>query len=274
MKPFRKKIWDLHREVDGFLGEIFTQQKQLKYVADSRQHNFKITDKNQFLYSKKEHFSFFHLLETHKNQNPATCDLKVYQDLFVYSYIIDNLPRGSKILEIGGGESRVIEVLKNDYKFWNLDKLEGEGFGPKNIASSEGFIHIKDSIGNFSRNLPDNYFDLIFSISVIEHFPQSYEALSAIYNDMNRVLKKGAFSIHCIDSLRFSQRIWFHPFIFLLEEKLPEIDLTGYSNIILADEDLWVLSNYAYYTRWFSKTHKSIKNFGSPFSTNLIWQKK
>jgi hypothetical protein len=100
-------------------------------------------------------------------QVTSTCDLKVYQDLLIYSFIINNLTPGSRILEIGGGESRVIECLKRDYEFWNLDKLEGKGFGPKRLLNTDGFILVKDDIGNFSKKLPETYFDLVSEYCLI-----------------------------------------------------------------------------------------------------------
>ena len=65
--------------------------------------------------------------------NPLTDVLKKYQDLLVYYFILKYIPKGSKILEVGGGQSRILRRLKNDYECWNVDKLEGLGNGPKAI---------------------------------------------------------------------------------------------------------------------------------------------
>ncbi|MBK8551291.1 MAG: hypothetical protein IPL53_09635 [Ignavibacteria bacterium] len=35
-----------------------------------------------------------------------------------------------KILEIGGGDSRILKHFSKDFECWNLDKMEGLGNGP------------------------------------------------------------------------------------------------------------------------------------------------
>jgi hypothetical protein len=83
----------------------------------------------------------FTLMPIYQRQTLNSCDLKVYQDLFVYSFILENIPKGARILEVGGGESRIISCLKEDYEFWNLDKLEGQGQGPKiNYQNMKDFL--------------------------------------------------------------------------------------------------------------------------------------
>jgi hypothetical protein len=123
-----------------------------------------------FTYAKRSHFDEFgHLDRDLYGEKKALddCDLKVYQDLLVLSFIRDNLPQYSRILEVGGGESRLIKYLKSDYECWNLDKLEGRGLGPTSIDET-GFRLVRDYIGAFNQSLPV-LFDLVYSISVLEH---------------------------------------------------------------------------------------------------------
>ena len=43
--------------------------------------------------------------------HPAICDLKVYQDYITYLFITRNVPKGSRILEVGGGDSRILKFF-------------------------------------------------------------------------------------------------------------------------------------------------------------------
>src|SRR3546814_16911650 len=51
-------------------------------------------------------------------------------------------------------------------------------------------------MGSFAPELQDGYFDLAFSISVIEHIP--YKALDDFWRDHARVLASGGLAIHTI----------------------------------------------------------------------------
>lgn len=126
-------------------------------------------------------------------------DLKLLQDLCICNYIFTHIPTGSKILEIGGGNSRILSFFKDKYEVWNLDKFEGLGNGPK-IKSKDGTITtVHNYIGDFDNNIPKNYFDLVFSISVIEHINLTDNEHMNILNDIERILKPGGHSVHCID---------------------------------------------------------------------------
>jgi len=157
----------------------------------SSKHTKVLTPENfdGFTYSKLTHFQNFRMMPIYQKQTTATCDLKVYQDLFVHTFILENIPKGARILELGGGNSRIISCLKDDYEFWNLDKLEGQGHGPKGVAESEGFTLIRDYIGAFSKELPEHSFDFVYSISAMEHFSTDEKAMTDIFQDIDRLLK-------------------------------------------------------------------------------------
>lgn len=61
----------------------------------------KSLDFQDFTYSKRSHFNQFQRFGSYSKINPDSCDLKVYQDLLIYNFITKNLPKGSKLLEIG-----------------------------------------------------------------------------------------------------------------------------------------------------------------------------
>lgn len=121
--------------------------------------------------------------------------LKNVQDGYILkkTYLMNQ----KKILEIGGGESRVIKKLSQKNECWMLDKFEGANNGLIGVPEIENVKIVRDFMGNFSPELPDNYFDCVFSISVIEHI--NLEFFKSFFEDCARVLKPGGQMLHAID---------------------------------------------------------------------------
>jgi SAM-dependent methyltransferase len=126
-------------------------------------------------------------------------DLKLLQDLCVCDFIKKNIFQGAKVLEIGGGNSRILSYFKDYFEGWNLDKFEGIGAGPIGVSETDEYIVVQNYIGYFDQRLPERYFDLVFSISVMEHINDNDSILSKIVQDIDRILKPGGYSVHCID---------------------------------------------------------------------------
>jgi len=63
----------------------------------------------EFSYSRLSSFDLFRGLPFKSynvgDPDPAICDLKVYQDYPTYCFISRNVPKGSRVLEVGGGDS-------------------------------------------------------------------------------------------------------------------------------------------------------------------------
>lgn len=251
--------------------------------------NFLTPDKfNDFSYSKKHHLDLFSennydLKLYGKRIDFENCDLKVYQDLLTYSFIIQNIKPGSRILEVGGGKSRILEHFKNEYECWNLDKFEGLGNGPLEFET-DVIKTVVDLAGNFNKELDDDYFDLVFSISALEHSPiNDFVNYKNILTDMNRVLKKGGYSLHTIDQCAEDISgyedaedlvVWTNPVIeyFAVNQKtvnefIPLID-------VMKDPVLYGMSEKYYSENWQKVTGKSYSEFGMPFSYNFLWIKE
>lgn len=228
-----------------------------------------------FSYSKLSHFELFRGLPFQSynvgDPDPAICDLKVYQDYLVYCYIVRNIPKGSRILEVGGGDSRILKHFSGDYECWNADKCEGLGNGPIKFTSPHYRI-VYDYVGSFNPELPDSYFDFVFSISALEHTPEGQSTRVNVLKDMNRVLKPGCPSFHCFDSiLRPAGKSWVNgliPYLYAnapLQTKfvpLAEID---------RETDTYAMSRQAYEANWQPITKDSHEEFGRVFSINLLW---
>lgn len=103
----------------------------------------------------------------------------------------------SKVLEVGGANSRVLPALMANNEKWNLDEFKGSGNGPTIINAMEDVKLVRHNLGEFSSELPDSYFDIVFSISVIEHVPD--ELHDNFWRDHARILKPGGLGIHAVD---------------------------------------------------------------------------
>lgn len=121
--------------------------------------------------------------------------LKTIQDVIALDHI-KNL-NGKRIAEIGGGDSRVLPVLKENNHCFNIDEFKGLGQGPTLKTEIDGIENIYVNVGEFSSKLDDESFDVIFSISVIEHIPTNN--LNDFFLDSVRILKPGGTFIHLID---------------------------------------------------------------------------
>jgi SAM-dependent methyltransferase len=121
--------------------------------------------------------------------------LKIAQDLAVYRHVRDLT--GLDIGEIGGGNSRVLERLAKKNRCFNIEKFEGRDLGPAGSIALEGVKNINAYVGDFDALLPDESFDLVFSISVVEHVETA--SLDAFFQDSLRILRRGGRFLHAID---------------------------------------------------------------------------
>jgi ubiquinone/menaquinone biosynthesis C-methylase UbiE len=235
-------------------------------------------DFSQFTYSQTQHIALFakhnHELELFgKAMDPHLWSMKRYQDLLVFSFIKQVIPEGARILEVGGGASRILAHFKDTYECWNVDKLEGIGRGARQINSS-GFHLVRDYIGNFNPELRDNYFDLVFSISALEHVPdKSPIRLGEILRDLNRVLKPGGYSLHCFDSILKPKKMWTNKLLGHIFEKERTINQFMSYAELCAVTDLFVLPESIYNKNWFPHTATPYIEYGKLFSYNVLWKK-
>jgi SAM-dependent methyltransferase len=121
--------------------------------------------------------------------------LKSMQDLVVYSLLRSGSRR--QIAEIGAGHSRVLPTLSKSNTCVAVEKFEGQGGGPTTKAPIPGVQIVRAFLGEHSRELKDESFDVVFSISVVEHVPT--EGLAAFHSDQLRIMKPGGIFVHAID---------------------------------------------------------------------------
>lgn len=121
--------------------------------------------------------------------------LKDIQDAFILYQLRG--ARSCRILEMGGGVSRILPVLAKHNECWNVDKFEGLGAGPLKIQEQAGVKVVREYMGSCSGEIPPAYFDFVVSVSVVEHIPQ--KLFADVIKDCFRVLKPGGTMLHAID---------------------------------------------------------------------------
>lgn len=81
--------------------------------------------------------------------------------------------------------------------------FEGVGNGPNEDQNFPTIRAARCYLGDFSPDLPDDYFDFVVSVSVVEHVPSP--ALETLFADSARVLRPGGLLLHAIDLYVFDQ---------------------------------------------------------------------
>ena len=236
------------------------------------------TDFQYFTYSKQSHLYKLPRFGEHIGVDHNLANLKLYQDIFVYNFIIDNLPPGSKLLEVGGGNSRIIEALQHQYEIWNVDKFEGVGNGPLQISNDRGHHLVSAYMGEFSPELPDDYFDCVFSLSTLEHvYPETDTTFKNVCDDINRVLKFGGLSLHLFDVVGEKEgvqtNVWTNQLLLYIFQNIETVNQMIPFAEMQKDPDLYVMSEAAYNMMWEPITHQSYQLFGKPLSYNVLWNK-
>jgi 2-polyprenyl-3-methyl-5-hydroxy-6-metoxy-1,4-benzoquinol methylase len=82
--------------------------------------------------------------------------------------------------------------LKSNESFWTRDRSPHE-----HIASHPEIKYVLERLGDPNSSLPENYFDVVYSLSALEHVPGALTP--SVWSHMDRLLKPGGELIHAID---------------------------------------------------------------------------
>jgi ubiquinone/menaquinone biosynthesis C-methylase UbiE len=226
-------------------------------------------------YARTSHWPHFDGLDvelTRERIEPAAARLKNYQDLLIMMIIKNFVPSGSRILEVGGGTSRILKHFAATHECWNVDKFEGLGHGPTKPLNVPYRV-VYDYMGNFNAEIPTDYFDFAFSISALEHVPDPTLCRS-IVKDIDRTLRPGGLSAHLLDiSLgpgnKFgTNMIAYHMF----EQDAALAPLPSFADMG-KDPDVYSMSRETYDKYWLPITRVPFDRWGRPTSLNAFWRK-
>ncbi len=116
--------------------------------------------------------------------------------------------KGERVLDVGAAYSNIPMYLQQTYgcemwvaddfglksneSFWTRDRSPHE-----HIAAHPKVKFVIERLGDADSSLPENYFDVIYSLSALEHVPGG--STPAAWSHMERLLKPGGEMIHAID---------------------------------------------------------------------------
>ncbi|MEZ6243400.1 MAG: methyltransferase domain-containing protein [Phycisphaerales bacterium] len=142
---------------------------------------------------------------------------KRYQERFLADWLPRYCPEGARVLEVGANENTtVLSVLPASEK-WIADPYSAVGGSlRRNVPDLGPGYHIaRCAVGENSNALPSDFFDLVFSSSVLEHIGQEAAGFDCRYTptppegqetprnrfceEVFRILKPGGVTIHTID---------------------------------------------------------------------------
>lgn len=114
-----------------------------------------------------------------------------------YSFVIKLIEENNlqKVLEFGhGAGSYLFDIFKDKCEMWGLDDMiAGSGVSESSLnETKQKHSHVKfvkGLLGQDLKELPENYFDLICSVSVIEHIP--VDQLEMVLSEIYKFLKPG-----------------------------------------------------------------------------------
>lgn len=121
--------------------------------------------------------------------------LKTVQDAAVFARLAGCA--GLDVAEAGGGDSRVLRALAARNRCVNIEKFDGADGGPDREVKIKGVRNVSAFLGEACAALEPRSFDVVFSISVVEHVPTA--ALDAFLEDGLRILRPGGLWLHAID---------------------------------------------------------------------------
>lgn len=134
-----------------------------------------------------------------KFENVYPWGLKHLGYLYVYEQLL-NLPKGLKVLEIGAGLSLVFDKLLGSIFDYHMIDTPGfyvqEDFQTK-MNERNHTTFLSGLIGKDSSFINNDSFDVVFSVSALEHVPT--DEIRAVCTEMYRILKPGGVMVHTID---------------------------------------------------------------------------
>ena len=138
------------------------------------------------------------------------------------------------------------------------------------MANTEDFKIIDGLIGSFSEEMPDNYYDFIFSTSLAES--KNSNSFELILQDINRLVKPGGYVLMCNVFMIKEPEMRLSPFSEYILQNQKMINRRVNSLKISLDNDLYTLNENFYKQVWEPVIGKSIEDFGLPYSYNFLWK--
>lgn len=171
---------------------------------------------------------------------------------WIHTQVLRHARPGDELLDVGAGTCLVSEKLKADLPDVAMHVLDTKESFDRLCGEPKPDLVYHHGLAGGPSDLPDTSFDLVFSVSVLEHAYEAGrdEAFMNALIDLKRVLKPGGLMIHAMDLNLDPEiyRIWKG---FSLEDHLRALDMEPVPlhrrrcptrEEMLLDPDLFVVS--------------------------------
>lgn len=150
-------------------------------------------------------------------------DLEIHLNIkgFDYGWILNSVEwkPEMKVLDVGAGYSRLPLHIARTFgcEVWSVDDFGfgDDGYWARNqdpnayIRENSDVRFILEKVGKSQKSsLPENYFDVIYSASALEHIEPSQ--VPGVWLHMSKILKSGGLMLHALDIAFPTSRGWPH----------------------------------------------------------------
>ena len=208
---------------------------------------------------------------------PVGTDLKDFQRPWVVSKVLQTCSSG-RILEIGADRCELADYLqKKGFEVWVVDVYDKFGGGRATFGEVKARfpkLNIHDGFFHENKLLPTDFFDCIYSCSVLEHTP--FEYIEPTIERISDCLRIGGVSVHAVD---FTVEISMMPRHPLMNEVLrchhSNVSAEEIREKALADSDTFYLSPQGHYGwRRFLKKSYDEYPYRRVTSLNIVAKKR
>jgi len=141
-------------------------------------------------------------------------EFQEYQNMLNYSLIIEEIPKGSKILQIGINNSLLMEKLHSDYECWELSDLDFL-LGKEKLVSEIPSI---SKYGDSAKKLKNayKYFDFIYSVSFFDKviFDSTNNSYEEILKRLYFLTRSKGYNNICFKVLVDEEENKLNPFLY------------------------------------------------------------
>lgn len=265
------------------MGDRLSEQSVSEQESDSQMKYIPVTQDNfnDFSYSKKTHFNIFSKngydkLLYGREIIPENCNIKTFQNLLIFSFITQNIPEGSRILEIGCGDDYILNHFKYRYECWRLEDVTVLAVDEEKILS-KGFRYLKDNKENYHTKVPSGHFDFVFSATAFYELSDDEGIFNSVLDKIDNFVKPGGYSLHCFPAVIVEKvNFYYHPFLNFINKSIAPIfrNVTRFIKFpertkVIADKDL----HFVYELFPWSQYPNEIESLNT-VSYNFLWMKK
>jgi SAM-dependent methyltransferase len=155
--------------------------------------------KHQDRWSQESDMALIRMKDKHfKYYDFFRWNVKEMGTLFCTDQILSN--NCGKLLEVGPGYNLYFSRnYSKSHEYWMIDRRDyyPEAIFNRALKKRKNTTYVEGLMGDYLSELSNNFFDIVFSVSVLEHVPESQ--LVQCYKDMFRVLRPGGIIAHSID---------------------------------------------------------------------------